>query len=117
MDMSVLTCTWHVSDDGKSKLVQLVYLNHQNMCTDSHNWMMPLAGSGLKTEGDRLNIKIVAALFVIMPAHYFYVEICDLKKNILKMHPTRVPTLKKLKLNQKYQINLKFKLKLVNGLW
>ena len=41
------------------KLAQMVYLNPQDMHYDSHNWMMPLAGSGLKTEGDHLNIKLL----------------------------------------------------------
>ena len=34
----------------------MVYLNSQNMCSDSPNQMMPLAGSGLRLEGDHLNI-------------------------------------------------------------
>ena len=41
--------------------------------------MISLAGSGFKTEEDHQKIKIVAALFVIMPAHYLdNMKICDL---------------------------------------
>ena len=34
----------------------MVYLNLQDMGCDSPNWMMPLDGSGLKTEEDHLKI-------------------------------------------------------------
>ena len=47
------------------------------MVPDSSKWMTSLAGSGFKTGEDYLNIKIIAALFVIMPAHYLYVEMSD----------------------------------------
>ena len=47
------------------------------MVHDSYNWMMSLAGSGFKTEKDHLSIEIVTALFLIMPSHYLYEEICD----------------------------------------
>ena len=76
----------------KWKLAQLVYLNCQEMHSDFTNWMMPLAGSGFKTEGDHLNIKIVAPLFVIMPAHYISGEICDLKQVYLRCTAQGVPT-------------------------
>ena len=42
----------------------MVYLNCQDMRSDSPKWMMPLAGSRLKTEGDHLYIKIVASVLI-----------------------------------------------------
>ena len=44
----------------KLKLAQRVHLNHQDLRSDSPNWMMPLADSGLKTEGSEVaeNIQI-----------------------------------------------------------
>ena len=48
------------------------------MVPGSSNQIASLAGSGFKMEEDHQNIKMVAALFVIMPAHYLFMEICDL---------------------------------------
>ena len=54
-----------------------VYLNRHDMCSDSPNQMMKMAGM---TEGDHLNINMVAALFVIMPTYYLYAEINNSKQ-------------------------------------
>ena len=35
----------------------MIYLNRQEMRSNTPNWMMPLAGSGLETKGDHLNKK------------------------------------------------------------
>ena len=58
-------------------IAQLVHLNHQDLRSNFPTRMMPLDGSGLNMEGDHLNIKIVAALFFIMPTYYLYVEKSD----------------------------------------
>ena len=39
---------------------------------------MSLFDDDLIPEAASLNIKLFTALFVMMPAHYLYVEICDL---------------------------------------
>ena len=60
------------------KLDQLVYLNRQDFCSDSPNWMMALAGSGLKMEGDHLNIEIVEALLICNASNLLgCLEICE----------------------------------------
>ena len=70
MDMSrrshLNTGMYWMMEDG------LVNLN-QDLCSDSPTRMVPLAGSGLETEGGggHLNIKIDAALLVIMPTDTF----------------------------------------------
>ena len=56
---------------------------------------MPLAGSGLKKKGDHLNIKIVAALYVVMPTYYLYVEMYDLEQIYLRCTPQGCQPLKK----------------------
>ena len=47
----------------------MVHLKFQDICSDSPNQMMHLAGSELKTEGDHLKILKLTALFVVMPNH------------------------------------------------
>ena len=47
-----------------------VYLNHQDMCSESSSRDELLAGSELKTEEEHLNILTVAALVCIMPTHH-----------------------------------------------
>ena len=60
------------------------------MVPDSSNWMTTRQKRTIFT------FETVAALFVIMPAHYSYVEMCDLKQINFKMNPTGVPTLKNI---------------------
>ena len=55
---------------------------------DSPNQMGILASSVHKTEGDHPKIKTVAALLVVMPTYYLYVEMYDLKKINLRCMPT-----------------------------
>ena len=59
---------------------QLVHLNCQNLYPDSPKQMMPMAGPGLKTKADHVNIKTVEALFVIIPTYNFYVGMFDSKQ-------------------------------------
>ena len=49
--------------------------------------MISLAGSGFKMEEDYLKTKIVTVLFVMMPAHYLYVEMCNLIHIYLRYTP------------------------------
>ena len=49
------------------------------MVPDSSNRMTSLAGSGFKIEEDHQKIKIFAALLVVMPTYYLYLEMYDLK--------------------------------------
>ena len=59
--------------------------------------MTSLAVSGFKTEEDHLNIKMVTALLLIMPAHtHLYENMCH-EKNELKIHPVGMATFKKTK--------------------
>ena len=55
-----------VPKDHKSEeeVWSVVHLKRQEICSESPHWMVPLAGSGLKTEGDHLKIeKLTALLF------------------------------------------------------
>ena len=54
-----------------------LYLNRHQ---DSPKQIVILAGSVHKMERDHLKIKTVGALFVVMPTHYLYEEVCDLKQ-------------------------------------
>ena len=56
-------------------------------CSDSPNGMETLAGSVPKMEGDHLNIKTVAALFVVTPKYYLNVGLYDLKHINLRCTP------------------------------
>ena len=53
-----------------------VYSNRQDKCSDSPNRMMPLAGSGLKMEGDRLKIENLTALLLYNACTHLIMEIC-----------------------------------------
>ena len=79
----------HKTEDWmlKQRSWSMVYMNRQDMCSDSPNRMMPLAGSGLKTEGDYLKIWKVAALLVVMPAYHLIMEMYVLETNKLKTPP------------------------------
>ena len=55
-DCSVLTRTQSRLDEWKQETCPMVYLNRQDMRSDSPNWMIPLAGTVLKMEGDHLKI-------------------------------------------------------------
>ena len=81
------------------------------MHSDFPNWMMPLAGSGLKTEGDHLNIKIVAALLICNANTLIScLEMCDLIITKLKIHPAGMATLKiKIKFPNKPQSKVSLK--------
>ena len=57
------------------------------MVPDSSNRKSPLAGSGFKTEEDHLNIKIIAALFAVMPTYYLYVEMYDFIQIYYRCNP------------------------------
>ena len=86
-------------------LVQLVHLNCQDMCYDSSNWMMLLAGSGLKMEVKQLKIEIVTALLICNASTLLCcLEMCKLIINKLKMHPIGMATFKKeeVEYNQKH---------------
>ena len=48
----------------RQMLKQLQYLSHQDLHSHLSNRLMSLAGSGLKTEEEHLNINIVAALLI-----------------------------------------------------
>ena len=48
-----------------------------------------------KTEGNNLKIETVAALFVILPAHYLLIEMCDLIEINLRCIPQGCQPLKK----------------------
>ena len=61
---------------------------------DSFNWMMSLAGLGFKIE--EVHLKMLTALFVIIPAHYLNTEICDLMQIFFRCTLTGCETLKKL---------------------
>ena len=64
-----------------------VYLNHQDICSDSPNRMETLDGSVNKMEGDQLKIETVAALIVLMPTHFLYTKMCDLRQINLRCTP------------------------------
>ena len=70
-----------------ARLITLLYWFTESsklMLPDSSKRMTSLAGSGFKREEDHLNIKIVAALFVVMPTYYIFVEMYDLKQISLR---------------------------------
>ena len=83
------------TDSHRLMLKQWWYLNRQNLLSDSFNRMMSLTGSGLKTEVKHLSNKIVAALLISNPCTLFInLEMCNLKINILKVHPIGMANLK-----------------------
>ena len=46
------------------------YLNHQDLCSDSSNWMTSLAGLGLKTEEEHQNINFCCSVDFLMSVHH-----------------------------------------------
>ena len=74
----------------------MLYLNCQDMCSDSSNQMKSLAGSVFKTEEDHLKIWKLQFFLVLMPTHYLiYGNLC-LEINKLKIQPTGMATFKKI---------------------
>ena len=45
------------------------YMNGQDLCSASSNWMTSPAGSGFKMAEENLNNKTVTALLIIKPTH------------------------------------------------
>ena len=74
-----------------------VQVKCQDMCSDSPNWMKKMAGLSCQDRGGTIwRFETVDALFVVMSMRYLYMEMCDFETNILKLHPTGMPTIKKI---------------------
>ena len=72
-----------------------------NWCPDSPIRTKKMKVHHLQMERDHLNIKLLIALFVIMPAHSLYVEICDSIQINLKSIPLGWQNYEKNKMKNK----------------